>query len=153
MDLEALEQKLAEYAAERRVLALYLFGSAAGDRRTRLSDIDIAVLLPDSVPKGEYLDRRLEMTVELMGLLHEDDIDLVILNEAPPLLKHRVVTRGRVVFCRDERARNRFEARVILEYLDFKPVLELQYRYMKRRLEEGRFGVRPRYRKVTTGQA
>ena len=153
MDLKTLERKLAEYAAKRGVLALYLFGSAAWDRRTRLSDIDIAVLLPDSVPKGEYFDRRLEMTVELMGLLHEDNIDLVILNEAPPLLKHRVVTGGRVVFCRDEQARNRFEARAILEYLDFKPVLDLQYRCLKRRLEEGRFGVRPRYHKVKARQA
>lgn len=29
------------------------------------------------------------MIAELMGLLQEDDIDLVILNEAPPLLKGR----------------------------------------------------------------
>lgn len=153
MELKEMERGLAEYAAERPILALYLFGSAAWDRRTRLSDIDIAVLLPEDVPKEEYFDRRLEMTVELTRLLKESDVDLVVLNEAPPLLKHRVVTGGRVVFCRDERARNRFEARAILEYLDFKPVLDLQYQCLKRRLEEGRFGVRPRYHKVTARQA
>jgi len=103
------------YAAEREILALYLFGSAATGGWTRLSDID-----------------------------------LVVPNEAPPLLKHRVVTRGRVVFCRDERGRSRLEARTILEYLDFKPVLEIQYRCLKRRLEGGRFGVRPRYHKITS---
>lgn len=150
MDLKALERKLAGYAAEREILALYLFGSTAQGQRTALSDIDVAVLLPEGVPEEEYFDRRLKMTVDLMELLQEDDIDLVILNEAPPLLKHRVVTRGQAVLCRDERARKGFEARAILEYLDFKPILELQYRYMKRRLEEGRFGVRPRYRKVAT---
>jgi len=152
MNLKALEQKLAEYAAEKKISALYLFGSAATGQRTPLSDIDIAVLLPDDIPKEEYFDRKLKMIAELMGLLQEDDIDLVILNEAPPLLKHRVVTRGRAVFCRDERAQNGFEARAILEYLDFKPILELQYRYMKKRLEEGRFGVRPRYHKVAARQ-
>jgi len=146
-----LEQKLARYAAEKGVLALYLFGSTVHGRGTTLSDIDIAILLPESVPEREYFDQRLEMTVELMELLHEDNIDLVILNEAPPLLKHRVITRGKVIFCRDEQTKTGFEARAILEYLDFKPVLDLQYRYLKRRLEEGKFGVRPRYHKVTSG--
>jgi predicted nucleotidyltransferase len=152
MNPKETERKLADYAVGKDICVLYLFGSAATGRRTALSDIDIAVLLPASVAGVEYFDRRLEMTVELMGVLGENKIDLVILNEAPPLLRQRVVTSGTVIYCRDEKERNGFEARAILEYLDFKPVLDLQYQYLKERLQEGRFGVRPRYHKVATGE-
>jgi len=141
-----LDQKLARYAREQEIVALYLFGSAAAGTQTPLSDIDIAVLLPENIPAHQHFDRRLQMTLDLMKLLGTDKIDLVILNQAPPLLKYQVINRGKVIYCRDERQRSHFEARVILEYLDFKPVLDLQFEYLKRRLREGRFGVRSSYR-------
>jgi hypothetical protein len=152
MKSKQIEQRLAKYASDKGISALYLFGSSAIGKRTALSDIDIAILLPEDFPKERYFDKQLEMIAELMELLHEDDIDLIVLNEAPPLLKHRVITQGKMVFCRDEQLRNRFEAKAILEYLDFKPVLDLQYHYLKRRLEKGEFGVRPRYYKVALGK-
>jgi predicted nucleotidyltransferase len=137
-----LDQKLAQYAREQEIIALYLFGSAATGTQTPLSDIDIAVLLPEDIPVHQYFDRRLQMTLDLMQLLGANEVDLVILNQAPPLLKHQVISHGKVIYCRDEPQRRRFEARAILEYLDFKPILDLQFEYLKRRLREGKFGVR-----------
>lgn len=142
MDLARLERALAHYTQERGVSALYLFGSAAQGTLTPLSDIDIAVLLPDNVSPDEYFDRRLQMTLDLMRLLNTDKIDLVILNQAPPLLKYQVVTQGKPLYSCDQGVRQRFEARAITEYLDFKPVLELQFEYLQRRIKEGQFGVR-----------
>ena len=108
----------------------------------RLSDIDIAVLLSKDIPDEEYLTLRLEMIAELSDLLGTDEIDLVILNQSPPLLVHRVITRGKLVYARDDPLRTRFEARAIQEYLDIKPLLERQGRYLRERIKEGRFGVR-----------
>ncbi len=142
MDLKELESKLREYARKKGLEALYLFGSTVSGKRTPLSDIDIAVLLPKDIPEEEYFALRLEMIAELADLLGTDEIDLVILNRAPPLLVHRVVTRGKLVYARDDLLRTRFEARAIQEYLDIKPLLELQGRYLRERIKEGRFGVR-----------
>jgi predicted nucleotidyltransferase len=141
-----LDQKLAQYARGQEIIALYLFGSAATGTQTPLSDIDIAVLLPEDIPVHQYFDRRLQMTLDLMQLLGAKEVDLVILNQAPPLLKHQVISHGKVIYCRDEPQRSRFEARALLEYLDFKPILDLQFEYLKRRLREGKFGVRSGHR-------
>lgn len=146
MELLRLEEQLAQYAQEHKLAALYLFGSAAQGILTPVSDLDIAVLLPEDVSSEEYFDRQLQMTLDLMQLLHTDEIDLVILNHAPPLLKHQVVTKGKLLYCRDGSALKRFELRAFAEYLDFKPILDMQFEYLKNRLKEGTFGVRPRCR-------
>lgn len=130
------------YARRKGLEALYLFGSTASGKRTPLSDVDIAVLLPDDLPEERYLERRLEMIAELSDLLGTDAVDLVILNRAPPLLVHRVITRGKLVYARDDIKRARFEARAIQEYLDLKPLYELENRYMRERIKEGKFGIR-----------
>jgi len=142
MDLQELERKLRVYAHGKEIEALYLFGSTVAGGRTPLSDLDVAVLLPEGVPRERYLELRLRMIAELSDLLDTDRVDLVILNQAPPLLAHRVVTRGRLIWARDDITRTRFEARAIQEYLDLKPLYELERRYMAERIKEGRFGVR-----------
>ena len=146
------KRKLKEYAEKRGLVALYLFGSVAQGRATRLSDVDIAVLLPHEDVENLF-EKRLRLVVDLMELLEESDVDLVVLNEAPPLLAHRILTEGELLYSRDEGERARFEARKVLEYLDFKPVLELQHAYMRRRLKEGKFGHRPRYRRTAAEKA
>lgn len=143
MSLRSMEEKLRRYARAKGVEALYLFGSTASGRRTPLSDVDVAVLLPEHVPQEEYLEQRLGMIAELSELLGTDAVDLVILNLAPPLLVHRVITRGKLVYARDDLRRTRFEARAIQEYLDLKPLYELERRYLRERIKEGKFGVRP----------
>lgn len=143
MDLRSMEEKLRGYARAKGVEALYLFGSTASGRRTPLSDVDVAVLLPEHVPQEEYLEQRLGMIAELSELLGTNAVDLVILNLAPPLLVHRVITRGKLVYARDDLRRTRFEARAIQEYLDLKPLYELERRYLRERIKEGKFGVRP----------
>jgi hypothetical protein len=105
--------------------------------------VDVAVLLPEHVPQEEYLEQRLGMIAELSELLGTNAVDLVILNLAPPLLVHRVITRGKLVYARDDLRRTRFEARAIQEYLDLKPLYELERRYLRERIKEGKFGVRP----------
>jgi len=143
VDLARIEGKLRAYAQGKRLEALYLFGSSVSGRRTPLSDIDIAVLLPDDLPVDRYLQRRLEMIAELSELLGIDAVDLVLLNRAPSLLVHRVITRGKLIYARDDLERTRFEARAIQEYLDLKPLYELEGHYMRERIKEGKFGVRP----------
>ena len=152
--LEEKRQRLKEYAERRDIVALYLFGSVAQGRATRISDVDIAVLLHHEEAETENLfEKRLRLIVDLMELLGESNVDLVVLNEAPPLLCHRILTEGELLYSRDEGERARFEARKVLEYLDFKPVLELQHAYMRRRLKEGKFGHRPRYRRTAAEKA
>lgn len=69
----------------------YLFGSALQDRGGRLSDLDIAVLPPDLHDWLSYYD---ELYGDLCHLFQADNIDLVLLNQAPLSLQTRVVLDG-----------------------------------------------------------
>jgi len=92
----------------------YVFGSRANDTAGPLSDLDVAVYLP---PDLDHFAHRMRLLEKLNRLLGTDAIDLVILNEAPLLLSHRVVRDGQVI--KDNREdRVRFEARALNEYLD-----------------------------------
>jgi len=61
----------------------------------------------------------------LLGL----EVDLVVLNTAPPDLAHRVLRDGLLLLDRDRSARIRFEVQSRNEYLDLAPLRRL-YRRM-----------------------
>lgn len=106
--LPRLPRLFAEYP---EVIVVYLFGSyAKGDARP-LSDIDIAYLL-DPQLSDDYLDRDLELQVAISSALGTDEVDCYLLNKAPLPLQHEVVTTGKVIYCRDQAARERYETTV-----------------------------------------
>jgi hypothetical protein len=144
MNIEKIQAKLQAFFATRPEVRLaYLFDSLVRGRTNKLSDIDIAVLLD----KGLYkeLDReepygyKAALLADLMGVLHKNEIDFVVLNEAPPLLAHEVIRTGVVVFCRDKRERIAFEVWTKKRYLDTKPLREIKRRYLYERIDQGRF--------------
>lgn len=113
-------------AAHREVVAAYLFGSHAEGRAHRESDVDVAVLLdrrlcPD--PK-ERFEKRIELTTALIAALHENDVDLVVLNDAPPLLGRSIVLKGRLVHCSDREAEHAFRRDVQIRAADLAPFVE-----------------------------
>lgn len=81
MDVTELEDRL-RTALERHpeVLVAYLFGSAARGRPGPLSDVDVAVLLAED---REGAGRALDLIGDLAAAAATDDVDLVVLNEAP----------------------------------------------------------------------
>lgn len=118
------------------VVCAYLFGSQATGATSPLSDVDIAVLLEAGVPSPGAV--QVALISDLMLALGRSDIDVVILDAAPPLLKERVVSRGRVIYCRDEIARFRFEVAARREYLDTQALREAQDRALLERYTNGR---------------
>ena len=50
--------------------------------------------------------------------LRRDDVDLVVLNTAPPLVRHEVVAAGRRLFAREAELADRFEERAAREAFD-----------------------------------
>ena len=75
---------------DKEILFAYLYGSCALDSVHPGSDIDIAVYLKPSGIK-EYIKKETELTAALITELHNDNIDLRILNTLPFLLKYKVI--------------------------------------------------------------
>ena len=138
-DLTALTQAVRRSVSRQRdVSAAYVFGSVAAGRARPDSDLDVAVLLDPRVRHGDALTRRLQLMADLGAALGRSDVDVVILNDAPLLLAHRVLSRGRLVFARSAAARVRFQVRTAARYLDFVPVLEAHVRALKQHTRAGR---------------
>lgn len=122
------------------IQAAYIFGSVAQGRARPDSDIDIAVLLGRRLPDSRALHYRLRLAGELGAALHRGDVQLVILNDAPPLLAHRVLSRGALVFERSRAARVRFHVQTASRYADMVPTMERYVSRLKRDVREGRLG-------------
>jgi len=108
------------------VVSAYLFGSFAEGRAHRESDVDIGVLLDRAIYAlaNERFEARLRLIGELGHFLARNDVDLVILNDAPPELGARIVTEGVRVFCGDEETNHAFVRDIQLRAADLRPFLE-----------------------------
>ena len=99
--------------------------------------MELAVLLGSGVSRERYGKIRAQLIAELMTVFESNDVDVVILNETPPLLTYEGIIRGgRLLFERDRLARIRFEVRAFQEYVDTAPLREIQNRYLKETIRE-----------------
>jgi len=139
-DIEAGLQRLeGEFGADSDVDVVYVFGSYAKGGTNPLSDIDIGILLRDTVPADSYFSRRLMYMAQCANALKTDRVDVVLLNNAPLLLAHNVISCRRVLFERSPEHRVAFEVDRIGRYLDFKPFMEVRMKYMKNQILSGAF--------------
>jgi predicted nucleotidyltransferase len=122
----------------KEIQAAYVFGSAAKGRMRRDSDIDIAVLLDTKIKPSRFLEYRLALMSDLGRALHRSNVDVVILNEATPLLAHRVLSQGKLVVEGSSSARIRFQVQTASRYLDLIPMFDTHIRYLKKSVQEVR---------------
>jgi hypothetical protein len=104
----------------------YVFGSVTQGRVNVLSDIDIAIIL-DKGQVNEKLYRygyKAEILTDLIKLLRTNNVDLVILNEANSLLKHRVLYFSKVIYSKNEKKRIQFQIDTINKFNDFKQLIK-----------------------------
>jgi uncharacterized protein len=141
---EDRRQALAEFFERQPdVVAAYLFGSQARGEAGPLSDVDLAVWLNDHLEPDRRLSRQLALSAQAASLLGTDEVELVVLNGAPPLLAQRVIRDGELLAERSTMTRVRLETEAIIRYLDTIPLREELGRGLELRLAEGTFG-RPR---------
>ena len=124
------------------VVAAMLIGSQARGTAGPLSDVDIAVWHDPGLDPRARFDLRLDLAESAARALQTDEVDLVLLNGAPPLMRQRSIRDGKRLVERDPDERVRLETRAILDYLDTEPLRAELGRGMRRRMREGRFGRR-----------
>lgn len=135
MDNQIIEKIKTFLAADRRVKFAYLFGSAAKGMAGPLSDLDIAVYLDGRIDRFDY---RLKLMESLARAIKTERFDLVVLNDATPLLCHEVIKDG-IVLKEDRPRRVMFEVYAMREYLDTAYLREVRCRYIKDLAQGGGF--------------
>lgn len=97
----------------KQIIAIYIFGSTATGKYRNDSDIDIAIMVRGPMEGIE----RIHLETSLSNLLKRD-VDLIIFDNASPLLKHQILKYGHLVFESDPKERVRQEVSARRDYLD-----------------------------------
>jgi len=115
------------------VLVLVIFGSRATGRPRLDSDLDIAVLTAASdAASRRHLQSSL--AVALADLAPQGRVDVVFVDEAPDLLRQRIMESGRVLICKDPALWREWRIRTMREFGDREP-----YRRLLREAQLRRF--------------
>jgi hypothetical protein len=130
-------------AALPEVELAYLFGSRTSGRARAESDIDVAVLVTEAAADNGRAELA-RLFARLGRVVPSERLDVVLLNGAPSLLRHRVVSHGRLLFARAPQARVRFVVRTIQDYQDMQVRRELFYRRRVERIHQGKGNGRSR---------
>ncbi|MFQ5706691.1 MAG: nucleotidyltransferase domain-containing protein [bacterium] len=125
------------FESTREVELAYLFGSAACERPTPISDVDVAVYLNDKIDLSAHWRLRVRLIGQVMDTLGTDSVDLVILNECPILLRHEVLKNGVLLYCQHPGKRIEFVTNTIREYCDTSHLRDFHMKAAKERLSTG----------------
>ncbi|GCC11512.1 hypothetical protein IPdc08_01567 [archaeon] len=118
-------------AIEKEVVFAYLYGSFLSAAWFR--DIDIAVFVDEKkIDRKDVIDYEISLSLELEKELHLP-MDVKVLNYAPLSFRYEV-TKGEVIFSRNEEVRFTFLELTWHRYLDFAPV-EKQFINREMKLE------------------
>ena len=121
---------------EHGVRFAYLFGSRADGNADEQSDIDIACYLEGGDPTDRF--RRASAAQRALQRDAPVGVDVVVLNDATPVLRFEATRPSRVLFCDDEEFRLALELRWFREYEDY-CYRQRQYRaILSQELEERR---------------
>jgi len=69
---------------------------------------------------ADLVEMRLEVVAKVTTHLATDEVDVVVLNNAPTALLGRILATRRVLVDRDPFRRHRFESRALREFFDFR---------------------------------
>jgi len=125
-DLQVLSELFRKYPD---VQAVYLFGSFAAGSVHAESDLDLA-----GIPRHSSIRaRKLDILADLArcGFCN---VDLVFLDTDDIVLKYEAVRQNRLVYQAEDFDRGAMYSRIVRQYLDFIPYLNVQREAYKRRI-------------------
>jgi|GEM_PF-3455608 len=127
-----LKAIISYFKKRKDIACVYLFGSQVkGAGWKKKPDIDIAILFK----KNGSLSR---IYADISQMLKRDDIDIVNLGKAPPILSHEILKNGKCIFSKINR--EDYEVKTHLFYYDTKPLRDFLNKVMIERLKKDRFG-------------
>jgi predicted nucleotidyltransferase len=118
------------------VAILVVFGSRARGNHRPDSDLDVAVLSSTADSRARrYLQA--DLAAALAHLTADGRVDVILLDEAPEVLRQRILETGRVLLNRDPEAWKELRVRTMREYGDSEDFRRLYIEAQRQRLERG----------------
>ena len=129
-------QLLRAVAGRTEIVFALLFGSRADGRARPDSDWDLAVYVDDTLDRAARFQLRRELAADLEPAIA---VDVVVLNDAPPLLGHRAL-QGQLILDRDHARYVRYFVRTLAESLDLQHARRIHADARRHRLAGGARG-------------
>ena len=130
---EHIKQLLTPLFQRKDLQLLILFGSTIHGIRHRESDIDLAFLFDSPA-------NILDLTNQVIRLLHLDQVDVVDLKRASPLLIFSVAQKGQLLYERTPGLFNSFYSLAFRRYVDTRKLRKAQSQAIQMFLETRRQG-------------
>ena len=136
--LDRLREILPSVLVEYPVDVAYVYGSVARGTVTPFSDVDVALVLSESLPPYERLNLEFEIEAAIEDTAGLVGLDVRAINEAPLLVRGRIVQEGMRLYEREHARRVAFEVYTRKRYFDFAPVARrLQAAFLDKIHREG----------------
>ena len=123
--LNKIPQLIQKISVDTDIVALYVFGSLAEGRLTPLSDLDFGLLLSNRLSKRQRSEKHLELFGTFNRFLHSDEVDLVLMNDAPPRFAHQIIRTGKLLHTGNKDQIIDFFEKTSKYYLDFKHLRDI----------------------------
>jgi predicted nucleotidyltransferase len=138
-DVESRLPRLVDIlAVDRRIDAIWLFGSRARHEADALSDVDVAVLARRDVDRSDLWDAELAWTGLAVEALGTDEVAIQAVNRLPVALRDPILRDARLLWTRTPEVAADFVASTLKEYLDLKPYLARYDRDLLRQAATGK---------------
>ncbi len=125
----------AYFTTQPKVMVAYLFGSQATGQARPDSDVDVAVLLAETDTFTRF-EQSWQFSNEIEQIIYKS-VDVVVLNDAPPLLVHHILLQKKLLFERDINERVKFEVRAGKIYADLQPMYQFFQQMTRQRIKAG----------------
>jgi hypothetical protein len=136
---EQLETIASYFRQDHNICVLYLFGSQVSGRQSLLSDVDFAVLLHPEIAKSERFLKRIELLSKMMTMFGSERVDLVVLNDAPLTLSHKVISSRKILVENNAKMRINFEESIMRKYLDTRILHKYHQQQQKLSIRSGNY--------------
>ncbi len=127
IDIQKLKFQISEFTAKYRIKFVVLFGSRAKENARNDSDFDVAVAFNSgrSIFDNTNLYSEILENFSKIFNVKEDRVDLTDLNRANILLRYDITSGGELLYG-DEDDYAQFKAFAFREYIDAKPLFDLE---------------------------
>jgi predicted nucleotidyltransferase len=118
--IDRIPELINRISKDKEIVALFSFGSMALGDLKPLSDLDFGMLVSRTLDRK----KRFEKHLDLIGVFNEsfktDEVDLVLMNDAPMRYSYNIIKSGKLLLCSDSDALRDFIEKTVKLYLDFR---------------------------------
>ena len=118
--IDRIPELIEQIKKDTDVVALFSFGSLATGDLKPLSDLDFGILVSGKLDKQERFDKHLDLIGIFNSVLQTDEVDLVLMNDAPMRFSHNIIKSGKLLYCSNKSELTDFIEKIVKLYLDFR---------------------------------